>query len=213
MASKIVRCAVYTRKSSEEGLEQSFNSLKAQRDACLNFVLSQKHEGWTALDDQYDDGGFSGGTMERPALMRLLADINAGKVDTAVVYKVDRLTRSLMDFSRGVRFTRRQLRFCDPSVQHHDSNGPTDPKRLAFIRAVRARSNGRTDSGQSCSFQEKGYVDGRCCLSWVRLHGQAPHRQFPGSEHGSRNLPSISSPRECHETQKLFGKWWGAMEA
>jgi site-specific DNA recombinase len=100
MPSKHVRCAVYTRKSSEEGLEQSFNSLEAQREACCAFVLSQKHEGWTALNDRYDDGGFSGGTMERPALKQLLDDILAGKVETVVVYKVDRLTRSLTDFSK-----------------------------------------------------------------------------------------------------------------
>ena len=100
MTSKHVRCAIYTRKSSEEGLEQSFNSLEAQREACFAFVLSQKHEGWTALNNRYDDGGFSGGTMERPALKQLLDDILAGKVDTVVVYKVDRLTRSLGDFSK-----------------------------------------------------------------------------------------------------------------
>ena len=100
MTNKIVRCAIYTRKSSEEGLEQSFNSLEAQREACCAYILSQKHEGWTALDNQYDDGGFSGGTMDRPALKQLLDDIQAGKVDTVVVYKVDRLTRALNDFSK-----------------------------------------------------------------------------------------------------------------
>jgi len=100
MADKRVRCAIYTRKSSEEGLEQSFNSLDAQREACRAYILSQKHEGWTALVSLYDDGGFSGGTMERPALKRLLDDITAAKIDTVVVYKVDRLTRSLGDFSK-----------------------------------------------------------------------------------------------------------------
>jgi site-specific DNA recombinase len=100
MANKIVRCAIYTRKSSEEGLEQAFNSLEAQREACCAYILSQKHEGWTALSRQYDDGGFSGGTMDRPALKSLLDDIQAGKVDTVVVYKVDRLTRALNDFSK-----------------------------------------------------------------------------------------------------------------
>ena len=100
MANKIVRCAIYTRKSSEEGLEQAFNSLEAQREACCAYILSQKHEGWTALKRQYDDGGFSGGTMDRPALKHLLDDIQAGKVDTVVVYKVDRLTRALNDFSK-----------------------------------------------------------------------------------------------------------------
>jgi hypothetical protein len=90
-----VRCAIYTRKSSEEGLEQAFNSLDAQREACEAYVLSQKHEGWAALPQMYDDGGVSGGTLDRPALKRLLDDIAAGKIDTVVVYKVDRLTRSL----------------------------------------------------------------------------------------------------------------------
>ena len=95
-----LRCAVYTRKSSEEGLEQSFNSLDAQRDACEAYIASQKHEGWLLLPDRYDDGGLSGGSMERPALRRLLADIKEQRVDVVVVYKVDRLTRSLADFAK-----------------------------------------------------------------------------------------------------------------
>jgi site-specific DNA recombinase len=97
-----VRCAIYTRKSSEEGLEQEFNSLDAQREACGSYVRSQKHEGWQALPQVYDDPGYSGGNMERPALKRLLADIVAGKIDVVVVYKVDRLTRSLADFAKIV---------------------------------------------------------------------------------------------------------------
>jgi len=100
MSSAPVRCAIYTRKSSEEGLEQSFNSLEAQREACIAYIQSQKHEGWIAIKERYDDGGFSGGNMERPALGRLLNDIRAGKVGTVIVYKVDRLTRSLSDFSK-----------------------------------------------------------------------------------------------------------------
>jgi site-specific DNA recombinase len=96
------RCAIYTRKSSEEGLEQEFNSLQAQREACEAYIRSQQHEGWAAARTRYDDGGFSGGTMERPALQALLADIRAGRVDIVVVYKVDRLTRSLADFARLV---------------------------------------------------------------------------------------------------------------
>ena len=97
-----VRCAVYTRKSSEEGLEQSFNSLHAQREACEAYIASQRHEGWSVRSDAYDDGGFSGGTLERPALKLLLADIKAGKIDVVVVYKIDRLTRSLLDFAKIV---------------------------------------------------------------------------------------------------------------
>lgn len=99
-AKSTARCAIYTRKSSEEGLDQEFNSLDAQREAAESFIASQKAEGWTALPDHYDDGGYSGGSMERPALERLLRDIDAGKVDCVVVYKVDRLSRSLMDFAR-----------------------------------------------------------------------------------------------------------------
>ena len=98
----VIRCAIYTRKSSEEGLEQDFNSLDAQREACEAYIRSQKSAGWVALPEMYDDGGISGGTMERPALLRLLADIAAGRIDTVVVYKVDRLTRSLRDFAKIV---------------------------------------------------------------------------------------------------------------
>src|ERR1700739_1180358 len=99
---RTVRCAIYTRKSSEEGLEQEFNSLQAQREACEAFINSQRHEGWVCLPAGYDDGGFSGATMVRPALQQLLADVTAGRVDTVVVYKIDRLTRSLADFAKIV---------------------------------------------------------------------------------------------------------------
>ena len=96
------RCAIYTRKSHEEGLEQDFNSLDAQREACEAYILSQRHEGWTCLPEVYDDGGISGATLERPALEHLLADIEARTIDAVVVYKVDRLTRSLGDFAKIV---------------------------------------------------------------------------------------------------------------
>jgi site-specific DNA recombinase len=99
---RVIRCAIYTRKSSEEGLEQTFNSLDAQREACEAFVASQREEGWRVVPARYDDGGFSGGNLTRPALKRLLADVEAKKVDTIVVYKVDRLTRSLADFAKIV---------------------------------------------------------------------------------------------------------------
>ncbi len=99
---KQIRCAIYTRKSSEEGLEQDFNSLDAQREACEAYIKSQMHEGWVLVDKQYNDGGFSGGTMERPAFKELLSDIEKDEVDIVVVYKVDRLTRSLMDFAKIV---------------------------------------------------------------------------------------------------------------
>jgi site-specific DNA recombinase len=117
-AVKRSRCAIYTRKSSEEGLEQDFNSLDAQREACAAFVQSQKHEGWTVVPTQYDDGGYSGGTMERPALQRLLADIEANRIDVVVVYKVDRLTRALSDFAMLVEvFDRRDVSFVSITQQ------------------------------------------------------------------------------------------------
>jgi len=113
-----VRCAIYTRKSSDEGLQQEFNSLDAQREAAEAYIASQKAEGWVCLPERYDDGGFTGGNMDRPALQRLLADIDAGTVDCVVVYKVDRLSRSLMDFARIVEvFERRNVSFV--SVTQH----------------------------------------------------------------------------------------------
>src|ERR1051325_333636 len=107
-----LRCAVYTRKSSEEGLEQEFNSLDAQREACEAYVAAQKAEGWLLVPDRYDDGGYSGGTLQRPALQRLLADIEAKRIDVVVVHKIDRLSRALMDFARLVEvFDRNSVTF------------------------------------------------------------------------------------------------------
>lgn len=112
------RCAIYTRKSSDEGLQQEFNSLDAQREAAEAYVASQKNEGWACLPDRYDDGGFTGGNMERPGLQRLLADISGGRIDCVVVYKVDRLSRSLMDFAKIVEvFERHGVSFV--SVTQH----------------------------------------------------------------------------------------------
>ncbi len=108
VAPEVRRCAVYTRKSTDEGLDQEFNSLDAQREAGEAFIASQRHQGWECLPDRYDDGGFSGANIERPAMRRLLADIKAGKVDVVVVYKVDRLSRSLLDFARLMEVFERQ---------------------------------------------------------------------------------------------------------
>jgi site-specific DNA recombinase len=113
-----IRCAVYTRKSTEEGLDMEFNSLDAQREAGEAYVLSQRNEGWTLVSDYYDDGGFSGGSMERPALKRLMKDIEAGLIDVIVVYKVDRLSRSLMDFAKLVEtFDRFNVSFVSVTQQ------------------------------------------------------------------------------------------------
>ncbi len=112
MPVRKTRCAAYTRKSSEEGLDMDFNSLHAQRESCEAYITSQKQEGWVLVPDQYDDGGISGGTLERPALQRLLTDIEAGRIDVVVVYKIDRLSRSLMDFAKLVEvFDRHNVTF------------------------------------------------------------------------------------------------------
>ena len=125
-----IRCAIYTRKSSEEGLEQSFNSLDAQREACEAYIKSQHHEGWRLIATRYDDGGYSGGNMERPALKQLMADIHTGKVSVVVVYKVDRLTRSLGDFAKIVeQFDKSHVSFVSVTQQF---NTTTSMGRLSF---------------------------------------------------------------------------------
>jgi site-specific DNA recombinase len=122
-AVKPVRCAIYTRKSTEEGLDQEFSSLDAQREAALAYIKSQASQGWTCLKARYDDGGFTGGNMERPALQRLLADIQAGKVDCVVVYKVDRLSRSLLDFARMMEtFEKHHVAFVSVTQQFNTAH-------------------------------------------------------------------------------------------
>ena len=117
-----IRCAIYTRKSTEDGLDMEFNSLDAQREAAEAYIKSQQHEGWKLIETRYDDGGFSGGTMERPAVTRLMADIEAGKVDMIVVYKVDRLSRSLHDFAKMVeRFDAHGVSFVSVTQQFNTS--------------------------------------------------------------------------------------------
>src|SRR5471030_3357743 len=124
----LVRCAIYTRKSTEEGLEQEFNSLDAQRESAEAFIRSQAGEGWTCVADRYDDGGFTGGNMDRPALKRLMADVEAGGIDCLIVYKVDRLSRSLLDFARIMEtFERRQVSFVAVTQQ---INSATSMSRL-----------------------------------------------------------------------------------
>jgi DNA invertase Pin-like site-specific DNA recombinase len=114
----MLRCAIYTRKSTDEGLEQEFNSLDAQREACEAYIKSQKHEGWKLLPQHYDDGGYSGGSMDRPALKKLLGEVEAGRVDIIVVYKVDRLSRALSDFARMVElFDKHKVSFVSVTQQ------------------------------------------------------------------------------------------------
>jgi predicted site-specific integrase-resolvase len=118
-----LRCAIYTRKSTEEGLEQQFNSLDAQREAAMAYVQSQRHLGWAVVETRFDDGGFSGGNMERPALQKLLTEIEAGNVDCVLVYKVDRLSRSLLDFARLMdRFDQRSVSFVSVTQQFNTTS-------------------------------------------------------------------------------------------
>jgi len=141
-----VRCAIYTRKSSEEGLDPEFNSLQAQREVCEAFINSQRHEGWVCRRAVYDDVGFSGATIDRPALQQLLDDIAAGRVDTLVVYKIDRLTRSITDFAKIVEILdARGASFVSVTQQFNTttSNGAPDPQRLVVLCAVRARGHRR----------------------------------------------------------------------
>ena len=159
------RCAIYTRKSSEEGLDQVFNSLEAQCEACDAYIHSQRHEGWIPARTRYDDGGFSGGNMERPALQRLLADIAAARVDVVVVYKVDRLTRSLADFARLVEiFDAQGVSFVSVTQQFNTtiSMGRLTLNVLLSFASVRAGGHRRTDPRQDRRLEEEGHVDGRC---------------------------------------------------
>jgi site-specific DNA recombinase len=118
----VVRCAIYTRKATEEGLSQAFNSLDAQREAAEAYILSQREQGWATLPEHYDDGGFTGGNMDRPALKQLLADIDAGGIDCVIVYKVDRLSRSLLDFARILdSFEQRKVSFVSVTQQFNTS--------------------------------------------------------------------------------------------
>jgi site-specific DNA recombinase len=134
-----IRCAIYTRKSHEEGLEQEYNSLDAQRDSAINYINSQRHEGWVGLPERYDDGGFSGGNMERPAIKRLFTDIEKGLIDVVVVYKIDRLSRSIADFVRMMEFfEKHSVVFRHAELQHSEFDGQADAQHSSFLRAVRA---------------------------------------------------------------------------
>jgi DNA invertase Pin-like site-specific DNA recombinase len=163
---KILRCAVYTRKSSEHGLEQDFNSLDAQREAAEAYIKSQAHEGWRLVKPRYDDGGISGGTLERPALQSLLTDIQSRKVDIVVVYKVDRLTRSLADFAKLVElFEAHGVSFVAVTQQFNTTtsmvDGAAHPQCFALLRPVRARAGGRAHPRQVRGLPPQGHVDGR----------------------------------------------------
>ncbi len=170
-----VRCAIYTRKSSEEGLEQEFNSLDAQRDVAEAFIASQRHEGWICLPQHYDDGGFTGGNMDRPALRQLLEDIGAGKIDCVVIYKLDRLTRSLLDFAQIMQtFERHGVAFASVTQQF---NSQTSMGRLvlhvllSFAQFEREMISERTRD-KIAATRRKGKGDGRPRLGYDAVNGK-----------------------------------------
>ena len=171
-----IRCAIYTRKSTEEGLEQEFNSLDAQREAAEAFILSQRHEGWTALPDRYDDGGFSGGNLDRPAMQRLMADVEAGKIDCIVVYKVDRLSRSLLDFARVMEvLDRHGCSFVSVTQQFnttHSMGRLTLNILLSFAQFEREIISERTHDKMSAARQKGKWVGGGMILGYDAADGR-----------------------------------------
>ena len=161
---KPLRCAIYTRKSTEHGLEQEFNSLDAQREACEAYIKSQASQGWRALPQHYDDPAYSGGNLDRPALKKLLADIEAGKVDVVVVYKIDRLTRSLADFAKLVEaFDARSISFVAVTQQFNTttSMGRLTLNVLLVLCPVRAGAVLRAGPGQDRGLPAQGQMDRR----------------------------------------------------
>ncbi len=192
-ASKTVRCAIYTRKSTDEGLQQEFNSLDAQREAAEAFILSQKSEGWQLLPDRYDDGGFSGGDMERPALKRLLAGIEARKIDCVVVYKVDRLSRSLLDFARIMElFDRHNVSFVSVTQQFNTTTSLgrlTLNILLSFAQFEREIISERTRD-KMCAARRKG--------KWVGGH------PVLGYDIDPRGGKLVVNPEEARQVRKIF---------
>jgi site-specific DNA recombinase len=188
---RAIRCAIYTRKSSEEGLEQSFNSLDAQREACEAYILSQRQEGWRALEAQYNDGGYSGGSMERPALKQLLADIDARTVDVVVVYKVDRLTRSLADFARIVQvFDSQNVSFVSVTQQFNTTSSMgrlTLNVLLSFAQLEREVTGERIRDKIAASKRKGMWMGGRVPL---------------GYDLKDRKL--ITNPAEAKQVQEIF---------
>lgn len=167
---KTVRCATYTRKSTDEGLDKEFNSLDAQRESAEAYIKSQAHEGWASVAGQYDDGGFTGGNMDRPALQRLMADIEAGKIDCVVVYKVDRLSRSLLDFARMMEvFERHHVSFVSVTQQFNTS---TPMGRLilhvllSFAQFERELISERTRDKMSAARRKGRWLGGRPVLGY-----------------------------------------------
>ncbi|MBL8757489.1 MAG: recombinase family protein, partial [Phycisphaerae bacterium] len=175
---RTIRCAIYTRKSTEEGLNQEFNSLDAQRESAIAYIASQKNEGWLCISEKYDDGGFTGGNIERPALKRLMADIEAGKVDCVVVYKVDRLSRSLMDFARLMGlFDRKGVSFVSVTQQFnttHSMGRLTLNILLSFAQFEREIISERTRDKIASARRKGKYQHGKPILGYDFVPAPAP---------------------------------------
>ncbi len=169
-AEPVIRCAIYTRKSTEEGLDQDFNSLDAQRESAEAYIKSQVHEGWVALPEHYDDGGFTGANMDRPALKRLLADIEAGQVQCVVVYKVDRLSRSLLDFSRIIEvFDRQKVAFVSVTQAFNTANSMGRlvlNVLLSFAQFEREMISERTRDKMGAARRKGKWLGGRPVLGY-----------------------------------------------
>ena len=212
-----LRCAVYTRKSSEEGLEQEFNSLHAQREACEAFIRSQRHEGWACLPQAYDDGGISGATMERPALQQLLADIGQGNVDVVVTYKIDRLTRSLADFAKIVEiFDAKGVSFVSVTQQFNTTTSMgrlTLNVLLSFAQFEREVTGERIRDKIAASKKKGMWMGGMPPLGYqVRDHKLVI---VPGEADTVRHifrrylaLGSVRLLKEELQTQRILSKQW-----
>ncbi len=204
-ASRETHCAIYTRKSSEAGLEQDFNSLDAQRESCAAYIKSQRHEGWTALPTRYDDGGLSGATMARPALTRLLADIEAGRIDTVVVYKVDRLTRSLGDFARIVEvFDKQGVSFVSVTQQFNTINSMgrlTLNMLLTFAQFEREVTGERIRDKIAASKQKGLWMGGLAPLGYDVIDRKLVinHREAETVRHIYRHYAALGSVRALKE--------------
>jgi len=189
----VVRCAIYTRKSTVEGLDQAFNSLDAQREAAESYIASQKHQGWTILADRYDDGGFSGGSMDRPAVARLMADVEAGLIDCVVVYKVDRLSRSLLDFARMMQvFESKAVHFV--SVTQHFNTAESMGRLtlnilLSFAQFEREIISERTRDKIAAARKRGQWVGGRPIL---------------GYDLDRANHKLIINPKEAEQVRAIF---------
>src|SRR5215203_5519360 len=191
---KTVRCAIYTRKSTEYGLEQEFNSLDAQREASEAYIKSQAHEGWRALPARYDDGGLSGGSLDRPAMQQLLADIRAGTIDVVVVYKVDRLTRSLMDFAKVVElFDAHGVSFVSVTQQFNTTNSMgrlTLNVLLSFAQFEREVTSERIRDKVAASKRKGLWVGGPAPLGY-RVEGKK----------------LLAHPTEAEQVRTIFSRY------